>query len=133
MVLNSLPLFFLKVKTIAIHGRGVLNTIVLFLYVAEISACDLKVSLSFTSILASVISIRVSLYNRRGQISMSHGCIPCRLIIHVSHFTFPIIFLLIETLCQAFWRINEITAVEMYGLCTVQFKRGDFWRNIFNI
>lgn len=100
MVLNSLPLFFLKVKTIAIHGRGVLNTIVLFLYVAEISACDLKVSLSFTSILASVISIRVSLYNRRGQISMSHGCIPCRLII--SHFTFPIIFLLIETLYQAF-------------------------------
>lgn len=100
MVLNSLPLFFLKVKTIAIHGRGVLNTIVLFLYVAEISACDLKVSLSFTSILASVISIRVSLYHRRGQISMSHGCIPCRLII--SHFTFPIIFLLIETLYQAF-------------------------------
>lgn len=131
MVLNSLPLFFLKVKTIAIHGRGVLNTIVLFLYVAEISACDLKVSLSFTSILASVISIRVSLYHRRGQISMSHGCIPCRLII--SHFTFPIIFLLIETLYQAFWRINEITAVQMYGLCTVQFKRGDFLRNIFNI
>lgn len=131
MVLNSLPLFFLKVKTIAIHGRGVLYTIVLFLYVAEISACDSKVSLSFTSILASVVSIRVSLYNRKGHISMSHGCIPCWLII--SHFIFPIIFLLIETIYQAFWRINEITAVQMYGLCTVQFKRGDFLRNIFNI
>lgn len=130
MVLNSLPLFFLKVKTIAIHGRGVLNTIVLFLYVAEISACDLKVSLSFTSILASVISIRVSLYNRRGQISMSHGCIPCRLMI--SHFTFPIIFLLIEPFIRHFEELMK-SLLSKCTVCVLCSLRGVIFEEIYLI